>query len=108
MGKRLRIRYRGKVVGVDLRDSKLLALAEMPSGRAVTDVPVAVAAPLDAPPLQELPRGRREVVLLIRDRTRTASLPQMLRPLLADLKAGGPGPERVTLTIHSRGLHHAA
>ena len=114
MGQRLRFRYGRGVIEVDLPGANLLSLPRMRSGRAVLDVTSAVAAALAAPLgptpaggpplLQELARSRRDAVLLVPDRTRTTPLAQMLPPVLAELEAGGLGPEWVTIIV-ATGTH---
>jgi len=108
VGRRLRFRYGGKGVDVDLRGAELLALPQMRSGRALPHVASAVrqalAEPLGTPPLRELARGRRDAVLLVPDHTRAIPLAQILPPVLADLEAGGLGPDRVTVIV-ATGTH---
>jgi len=63
-----------------------------------------LAAPIGAPPLRELARGRREAVIAISDHTRPVPYRALLPPILDALAAGGLPPQAVTLLV-ATGLH---
>jgi nickel-dependent lactate racemase len=67
----------------------------------------AVAAPLGAPPLRELARGRRDAVVVVSDRTRPVPNALLLPPLLEALAEAGLPPEAVTVLV-ATGLHRPA
>jgi nickel-dependent lactate racemase len=64
----------------------------------------ALAAPIGAPPLTELARGRRDAVIVVSDRTRPVPNALLLPPMLDALRRGGLAPEAVTLQV-ATGLH---
>ena len=64
----------------------------------------ALAAPIGAPPLAELARGRRDAVIVVSDRTRPVPNALLLPPVLDALRRGGLPPEAVTLQV-ATGLH---
>jgi nickel-dependent lactate racemase len=63
-----------------------------------------LAAPIAAPPLRELARGRRDAVIVVSDRTRPVPNALLLPPLLDALREGGLPAEAVTLLV-ATGLH---
>jgi nickel-dependent lactate racemase len=96
-------RYGETQIEVDLQRVDVLNLPPMRSGIPVPDVTAAVtqalSSPLGTPPLRELARDRRDAILLVPDRTRSIPLPAILPPVLAELEAGGLGPEQVTIMV---------
>jgi nickel-dependent lactate racemase len=64
----------------------------------------ALLAPIQARPLRELARGRRDAVIVISDRTRPVPNALLLPPILDALHAGGLPADRVTLQV-ATGLH---
>jgi len=66
----------------------------------------ALEAPIQARPLRELARGRRDAVIVISDRTRPVPNALLLPPILDALRAGGLAADRVTLQV-ATGLHRA-
>jgi nickel-dependent lactate racemase len=64
----------------------------------------ALAAPIGAPPLETLARGRRDAVIVVSDRTRPVPNALLLPPILDALRRGGLPPEAVTLQV-ATGLH---
>jgi nickel-dependent lactate racemase len=63
-----------------------------------------LAAPIAAPPLRELARGRRDAVIVVSDRTRPVPNALLLPPLLDALREGGLPAGAVTLLV-ATGLH---
>jgi len=63
-----------------------------------------LAAPIGAPPLRELARGRSGAVIAISDHTRPVPLGALLPPILDALREGGLPPQAVTLLV-ATGLH---
>ncbi len=90
------------VVSADVRGLRCHPL-EPTAPRGSDDVAGLVAAALDrplaGPPLGELLRGRRRVVLLVPDATRKAELPTVLPLLLARLEAAGVRRDRITVLV---------
>jgi lactate racemase len=64
----------------------------------------ALEAPIEARPLRELARGRRDAVIVISDRTRPVPNALLLPPILDALRAGGLSADRVTVQV-ATGLH---
>jgi len=60
--------------------------------------------PVEAPPLHELARGRRDAVIVVSDITRPVPNPVLLPPILDALRSGGLPPEAVTILV-ATGLH---
>jgi nickel-dependent lactate racemase len=71
--------------------------------RAVED---ALAAPIEAPPLAELAKGRQSACLLICDITRPVPNKLFLRPMIETLMAAGLPPEKIVIVV-ATGLHRA-
>lgn len=67
-------------------------------------VAAALAAPIGAPPLRELARGRSSAVVVISDKTRPIPYGVVLPPILAALEAGGIGRDRIEILV-ATGLH---
>jgi nickel-dependent lactate racemase len=85
---------------VDVLEKRPVAPLADPE-RALRD---ALEAPLGAPPLRELARGRRDAVIVISDHTRPVPNAVLLPPILDALRAGGLAPEAVTVLV-ATGLH---
>jgi lactate racemase len=64
----------------------------------------ALEAPIEARPLRELARGRRDAVIVISDRTRPVPNALLLPPILDALREGGLPADRVTVQV-ATGLH---
>jgi nickel-dependent lactate racemase len=64
----------------------------------------AFAAPLGAPPLTELVRGRASACILICDITRPVPNRLFLRPMIETMRAGGIPLDRITIVV-ATGLH---
>ena len=60
--------------------------------------------PLGSPPLRELVRGRKRIVILIEDNTRSTPLPELLPPFLDYLNRCGVGDDAVSL-LTAPGTH---
>jgi nickel-dependent lactate racemase len=105
---RVRLAYGRADLAVELPDSaRVDVLEKQPVApladpdRALRD---ALAAPIEAPPLRDLARGRRDAVIVVSDRTRPVPNARLLPPLLDALREGGLPPEAVTLLV-ATGLH---
>lgn len=61
--------------------------------------------PIGSPPLRELARSRRRVVITVSDRTRPVPNRLLLDVLLKELEQAGIAPQRVTVLV-ATGLHH--
>src|SRR6186713_2543499 len=59
----------------------------------------ALAAGIDAPPLRELARGRRNAVVVVEDLTRPARLAEVLPSVLSELQQGGLAPSAIRLLV---------
>jgi nickel-dependent lactate racemase len=68
---------------------------------------VGMEHPIDAPPLRELAKGRKDAVIVISDRTRPVPNALLIPPLLDALGNGGLPPEAVTIQV-ATGLHRAS
>ena len=64
----------------------------------------ALAAPIAAPPLRELARGRRDAAIAVSDHTRPVPNARLLPAILDALLEGGLAPDAVTLLV-ATGLH---
>ncbi|MFP8878187.1 MAG: nickel-dependent lactate racemase [Myxococcota bacterium] len=67
-------------------------------------VRVGIERPIDAPPLRELAKGRRDAVIVISDSTRPVPNALLIPPLLDALDKGGLPAEAVTIQV-ATGLH---
>ncbi|MEP0774836.1 MAG: DUF2088 domain-containing protein [Acidobacteriota bacterium] len=98
----VKLAYGRGTVSVDVRGLRCHAL-EPTAPRGSDDVAGMVAAALDrplaGPPLGELLRGRRRVVLLVPDATRKAELPTVLPLLLARLEAARVSRDGITVLV---------
>lgn len=98
----VKLAYGRGTVSVDVRGLRCHPL-EPSAPRGSDDVAGMVGAALDrplaGPPLGELLRGRRRVVVLVPDATRKAELPTVLPVLLARLDAAGVGPDGITVLV---------
>ncbi len=72
-----------------------------------SSVEEALAAPIGAPPLAEIARGRRNACVVISDRTRPIPYHEILPPILTTLERAGV-PRDGTLLLVATGLHRAA
>ncbi len=72
--------------------------AEIVGGRGPS-LEEALAAPIDAPPVEELARGAKSAAIAVEDITRPAAAGPVLDALLDRLAAGGIPPERVTVLV---------
>ncbi len=75
-----------------------------PLADAEAELRAALAAPIAAPPLRDLARGRRSAVIVVSDRTRPVPNARLLPPLLDALCAGGLPIGAVTILV-ATGLH---
>lgn len=73
------------------------AVAPAPEPMAV--IRRALEQPLETPPLRELARGRREVVIVVDDLTRLTPVPLILPLLLEELAQAGVREEQVTVLV---------
>jgi len=97
-------------MAVDLRGLRCRELkpgAPRPAQSANETIRAALDAPLAGVTVTDLARGRRNVVVLVPDATRKASLPMVLPEILADLVLAGVEPARITILI-ACGTHPAA
>jgi nickel-dependent lactate racemase len=78
------------------------ALPKLPDASAAIDA--AFAAPIGAPPLAELAKGRDSACILICDITRPVPNRLFLRPMIQTLLAAGIPKERITVLV-ATGLH---
>ncbi len=67
----------------------------------------ALAAPLDAPPLRDLARGKRRVCVVVSDITRAVPYRHLLPPLLDELARGGVDAGDILFLV-ATGLHRPA
>jgi len=73
-----------------------------PSAEALTQQ--ALAAPIGSPPLRELARGAKQVLLLSDDYTRPTPVADLLPPVLAELQAAGVHSDAIKIMI-ATGTH---
>lgn len=85
----------------------LEARSAVPLADAAGAIEAALDAPIEAPALEELARGKRSAGISVCDITRPAPNPQVLPPLLARLEAAGIPREAITIFI-ATGLHRGA
>jgi len=97
----LKVRMQKDVAPTVIRKVVLPKLADQE--RAITE---ALAAPVDAPPLAELARGRKSACILICDITRPVPNKLFLRPMIETLMAAGLSPENIQVIV-ATGLHRA-
>ncbi len=105
---RVALAYARAELEVDLSDARRVDVLAKQLVAALADplgaLRAGLAAPLGAPPLRELARGRRDAVVVTSDHTRPVPNALLLPPLLDALRAGGLEPEAVTLLV-ATGLH---
>jgi lactate racemase len=98
----LRLPFGTDYVTADLRGLHC-QLLQPSAPRGAADVARLIGTALDTPsgcpPLAELARGKRHVVLLVPDATRKAALPAVLPAMLARLARAGVAPEAVTVLV---------
>lgn len=98
----LRLRYGTSSLTADLRGLRcreLKPIAPRSAAPLSELVRTALDRPLAGPPLAALAAGRRRAVVLVPDATRSASLPEVLPPVLARLAAAGVPPESTTVLV---------
>jgi nickel-dependent lactate racemase len=104
----IRLDYGRSGLEVRLPDDCAVSVLEPSKGVPLEDpsaaVASALAAPIGAPPLDELARGRRDAVVVIADKTRPVPYGIVLPPLLAALQRAGLPPARVEILV-ATGLH---
>lgn len=66
-----------------------------------------ITQPMGAPPLRELARGARSVVIAVTDATRSCPDHILLPPMLAELDVAGVSPDRMTILV-AVGTHRAS
>ncbi len=107
----VRLRYGREGLTVTLPDRNVKHILRLRAGSPRPDVSAALtqalAAPLGAPPLAELARGRRRACLVLPDLTRPLPGPRLLPPLLATLEGAGLAPADILLLV-ATGLHREA
>ncbi len=105
---RVALAYARAELEVELPDARRVDVLEKQPLAALADPLAALRAgleaPLGAPPLRELARGRRGAVVVISDHTRPVPNALLLPPILDALRAGGLEPAAVTLLV-ATGLH---
>jgi nickel-dependent lactate racemase len=108
---RVHLDYGQGKLSVDVPDSRLADLLCLGPESALPEAEAAVegalAAPIGAPPLAEIARGRRNACVVISDRTRPIPYHQLLPPILTTLERAGV-PRDETLLLVATGLHRAA
>ncbi|HUU81862.1 MAG TPA: nickel-dependent lactate racemase [Phycisphaerae bacterium] len=105
---RVRMAFGRHGLDIELPDGNVMDVLTMPAmpplpapQRAVAD---ALAVPIDAPPLVDLARGRRDAVIVVCDITRPAPNRVMLPPIIEALARAGIEQDRTTILI-ATGLH---
>lgn len=102
------LRYGRSGLPITLPDANLAAVLRMTPLPAVADVPRAVRqgleAPLGAPPLAQIARGRQRACIVVSDVTRPVPNGDLLPPILDALAEAGLGPEHISLLV-ATGLH---
>jgi lactate racemase len=78
-----------------------------PLADSAEKIAAALRAPIGAPPLKEMARGKRTAAISICDITRPAPNPQTLPHILSALHSAGIEPEGITILI-ATGLHRPA
>ncbi len=105
---RVRIAYGRGDLQLELPDGLDIRILEKHSVTPLADpagtLAAALETPIEAPPLRELARGRRDAVIVVSDRTRPVPNALILPPILDALRAGGLPPDRVSLEV-ATGLH---
>ena len=85
--------YGGKAVAVSIPDGSLIEILDIPHTPPIKDPGLEIIRslrePVEAPPLRELARGKRNIVLIVPDRTRPAPLSLILKLIVRELEAGG-------------------
>lgn len=105
---KVRFPYGRGELAVELPDEKLVGVCaprEMPGVADLrAEVERALAAPIDSRPLRELARGRRTAAIVVDDVTRSVPNPELLPPVVDELRRGGIAPSDVTVVV-ATGLH---
>jgi len=98
----VRLRYGRDLLTADLRGLRCQELKPA-TPRLVVPLAELVRASLDrpatGPPLHELASGRRVCTILVPDATRSASLPEVLPPVLHRLASAGLRPNAITVLV---------
>ncbi|MDR1536052.1 MAG: nickel-dependent lactate racemase [Planctomycetota bacterium] len=108
-----RWRYRDEIEKVEaaippgLEPLGLFQAEEPEGGDAPALLASALAAPLGAPPLRELARGRRRAAIIVSDATRAVATAQALPPLTDELIRAGLAWEDIFLVV-AVGVHREA
>lgn len=104
----VRLDYGRSGLVVRLDDQLPVCVAEPSKGTPLPDPAAAVAqaleAPIGAPPLAAVARGRRDAVVVISDKTRPVPNGVLLPPILQTLEAAGIPRERIEVLV-ATGLH---
>ncbi len=98
----LRLPYGRGFVTADLRGLRCQELRPASPRHALDAASLAelaVARPVQGPPLAELARGASRVTVLVPDATRRAWLPDVLPPVVSALRQGGVDPAAVTVLV---------
>jgi len=106
----LRLDYGRDGVTISVPDELRVSVVEPAKGTPVADqnaaVEQALARPIDARPLAEVARGRRDAVVVISDKTRPVPYKVVLPPILRTLEAAGLERARIEILV-ATGLHRA-
>jgi nickel-dependent lactate racemase len=70
------------------------------------EIKAAIASPIGMPPLREMARGKKEVVIIFDDMTRSTQVSEMAHPVLEELAAAGITDDRIRF-IAAVANHHA-
>jgi lactate racemase len=104
----LRLDYGRTGVSLHLPDGAHVSVAEPALGMPLADpggaVEGALRTPIDARPLAEVARGRRDAVIVISDKTRPVPNALVLAPILRTLEAAGIDRRRIEILV-ATGLH---
>jgi nickel-dependent lactate racemase len=105
---KIRLEYGTTGLDVEVPDEHLMGVLSLRAHPPLPDpeaaVRAALAAPIGAPPLAELARGRRSACVVISDITRPVPNRLLLPPLLSTLERSGIAREAITILI-ATGTH---
>jgi nickel-dependent lactate racemase len=112
MGKRIEVPYGNGTLSCTVSDKRVvhvlrpldISLEEGPSEEDL--IQRALAAPIESPPLSELAKGKKRVVVLTSDHTRPVPSRLTLPPMLAEIRKGSPDAD-ITILI-GVGSHRAS
>ena len=102
------LEYGSGKINLDLPDKQVMGIYMPAGGHAVGDISEAVRAsmqkPIGAKPLGQIAKPKDKVVIVVDDVTRDVPTPEMLVPIVDELRKAGVPDENITV-IAALGLH---